>query len=164
MENLVAPHPDFVGRFRGDASSSVLRTCQVRVGTLPGVPPERVLEELGVFEQRLRQAVAFLDAEIPAGEPPGEEQLDAVLQLCGWIHAEWVRIHPFANGNGRTSRLWANFIAMRYRLAPFVRLRPRPAEAAYSATARAAMLGNPQPTIDLFKVLFLSHMKAWTRE
>ena len=34
--------------------------------------------------------------------------------------AEWIRIHPFANGNGRIARLWVNSIAMRYDLRPRV--------------------------------------------
>ena len=66
------------------------------------------------------------------------DQLDAVLDLCAWAHAEWVRIHPFANGNGRAARLWANFIAVRYGLPPFVRLRPRP-DGGYAEAGMKAM-------------------------
>lgn len=32
-----------------------------------------------------------------------------VLELAAWTHAEFVRIHPFADGNGRTSRLIMNY-------------------------------------------------------
>jgi hypothetical protein len=31
----------------------------------------------------------------------------STLLLAAILHGEWVRIHPFANGNGRTARLWA---------------------------------------------------------
>jgi Fic family protein len=63
-----------------------------------------------------------------------------------------VRIHPFANGNGRTARLWANFIAMRYGLPPFVTLRPRPGDD-YGAAAAAAMDGDWRPTERVFRKL-----------
>ncbi|MBA3961352.1 MAG: Fic family protein [Chthoniobacterales bacterium] len=68
-----------------------------------------------------------------------------------WAHNEWARIHPFANGNGRTARLWANWIAMRYGLAPFVRLRPRPAGMAYAEAAAAGMAGQSDAMVPVFR-------------
>ena len=41
-----------------------------------------------------------------------------------------MRIHPYANGNGRVARIWANWVAMRFGLPPFVRIKPRPTGAA----------------------------------
>ena len=73
--------------------------------------------------------IAELDSMLPAGQELDADQLAAIVYLCAWVHAEWVRIHPFANGNGRTARLWANCIAMRYGLSPFIRLRPGPTQA-----------------------------------
>ena len=37
---------------------------------------------------------------------------DNVVELAAWTHAEFVRIHPFADGNGRTSRLIMNYQLM----------------------------------------------------
>jgi hypothetical protein len=59
-------------------------------------------------------------------------------------------IHPFANGNGRTARLWVNSISMRYNLPPFLRLRPRP-DAGYGDAGAEAMRGNWQPTIAMVR-------------
>lgn len=34
------------------------------------------------------------------------------IELAAWIHAEFVRIHPFTDGNGRTSRMIMNYQLM----------------------------------------------------
>jgi hypothetical protein len=80
------------------------------------------------------------------------DQLAAVIDLCAWVHAEWVRIHPFANGNGRTARLWANSLAVRYGLPPFIRLRPRP-NAGYGDAGAKSMQGDWKPTAVVFRRL-----------
>jgi fido (protein-threonine AMPylation protein) len=69
-------------------------------------------------------------------------ELDAIVHLTASIHGEWVRIHPFANGNGRTARVWAAWLALRYRLPLFVSVKPRPDDAAYVSASKASM-GRP---------------------
>jgi len=148
MEGLVAPNADYIGQFRGESG---LELIGVKIGNNDGTPPARVADQLEAFETRLQDAIDFLDRRIPAKTTPDADTLDAVIDVCGWAHAEWVRIHPFANGNGRTARLWANAIAMRYGLPPFVRLRPRPESDAYAAAGAQAMTGTWRPTSDLFR-------------
>jgi Fic/DOC family protein len=82
-----------------------------------------------------------LDKLVPAGHEPDAHQLAAIIDLSAWVHAEWVRIHPFANSNGGTARLWANSIGMRYGLPPFIRLRPRP-NTGYGEAGAKAMQGD----------------------
>jgi Fic family protein len=43
----------------------------------------------------------FADLQFKTELPP--------LELAAWIHAEFVRIHPFRDGNGRTSRMIMNY-------------------------------------------------------
>lgn len=114
-----------------------------------GAPPERVASELAAFEQTLQRAVAALDARYPRAEALDTDGLAAVVDLCAWAHAEWVRIHPFANGNGRTARIWANALLMRYGLPPAIRLRPRP-DGGYGDAGAAAMNGDWRPTVTVF--------------
>lgn len=149
MEGLEMPDSRFVGAFRGEAG---LETVQVRGGPNYGVDSARVAGELSRFEVKLQTLVAQLDASLPVGQEPDVDQLAAIVDLCSWVHAEWVRIHPFANGNGRTARLWANSLAMRYGLPPFIRLRPRP-NAGYREAGAKAMQGDWKPTTVVFRRL-----------
>jgi Fic family protein len=105
---------------------------------------------LGWMPMRCLSAVTRLDALIPVGTEPDADKLSAVIDLCAWAHSVWVRIHPFLNGNGRTARLWANSLGMRYGLPPFVSLRPRP-NSGYEAAAESAMHGKWQPTSTVFR-------------
>jgi hypothetical protein len=149
MEGLDVPDSRFVGAFRGEPG---LENVQIIVGANYGVDSATVAEELARFEAMLQKLVAELDALLPIGQEPDADQLAAIVDLCAWVHAEWVRIHPFANGNGRTARLWANSLAMRYGLPPFIRLRPRP-NAAYGDAGAKAMQGDWKPMAVVFRRL-----------
>ncbi len=149
MEGLNVPDRRYVGAFRGEPG---LERIQVRVGPNYGVDSADVSEELARFERKLQALVAELDALLPMGQELDADQLAAVIDLCAWVHAEWVRIHPFANGNGRTARLWANSLAVRYGLPPFIRLRPRP-NAGYGDAGAKSMQGDWKPTAVVFRRL-----------
>ncbi len=149
MEGLDVPDPRFVGAFRGAPG---LETVQVRVGSNYGVSSADVAPALCLFEAKLQALVAELDTLLPVGVEPDADEQAAILDLCAWAHAEWVRIHPFGNGNGRTARLWANSLAMRYGLPPFIRLRPRP-DAGYGEAGSKAMQGDWKPTAIAFRRL-----------
>lgn len=41
-----------------------------------------------------------------------EKKFDNIIELATWTHAEFVRIHPFVDGNGRTARLIMNYQLM----------------------------------------------------
>lgn len=152
MQGLRVPDGARVGRFRGEPG---LERIGVRVGGRRGAPPGDVARQVEAFISKLGAALEALDSRIPTGAVPGSaDQLNAVLEVCGWAHAEWIRIHPFANGNGRTARLWVNYVAMRYGLPPFVRLRPRPG-ADYGDAGTRAMEGDWQPTVAVIRRLYL---------
>jgi len=149
MKSLKVPDSRLVGAFRGDPG---LEGVQVRVGAHYGVDAVDVAGALGEFETKLQSLVAELDSLIPADYDSNADQLAAILDLCAWVHSEWVRIHPFANGNGRTARLWANSIALRYGLPPFIHLRPRP-NSGYADAGARAMQGDWKPTAIVFRRL-----------
>jgi len=148
MRNLQVPvpNPKFAGAFRGEAG---LEDIQVLIAGRYGVAAPEVATELAHFEQILQQVIGRLDEWIPRDAELDTDQLAAIVEVCAWAHAEWVRIHPFANGNGHTARLWVNSIAGRYGLPPFLRLRPLPA-GAYGIASERAVLGDRAPTVALF--------------
>lgn len=146
MAGLDLPTGVPVGVFRGEPG---MEKCEVRVGRLRGTPPGQVAFELGGFESTLKRVVARLDELVPAQGIPNKDRLAAAIETCVWAHSEWVRIHPFPNGSGRTARLLANALAMRFGLPPFVRLRPRP-DHPYAAVADSSMKGQWAPTVSLF--------------
>jgi hypothetical protein len=159
MKGLEVPRPEYVGRFRGEAG---IETVRVWIAAAEGVAPGQVQQEMEEFEGRLQRAVAALDARYPSGKELDTDGLAAVIDLAAWARAEWVRIHPFANGNGRTARMWANAIFMRYGLDPVVRLRPRP-DGGYGRAAARAMQGDWRPTAAFFERA-LTQLPAGPRE
>lgn len=150
MDGLTPPEPHYVGRFRGEPG---LEGCEVAIGNYRGVVSDNVVEELRKFEEKLQKTVAALDELIKPDQDLSADDVAAIIDLCAWVHSEWVRIHPFANGNGRTARLWANCMAMRYGLPPFVRLRPRP-DGGYGTASAKAMTGQWQPTAQVFRQMY----------
>lgn len=149
MQGLEADDPKYVGAFRGEDG---LEDVQVHVDWIFGIASHEVADALSVFERHLQLVVSHLDSLIAPGKEPNGDEAKGVIDLCAWAHAEWVRIHPFANGNGRTARLWANSLALRYGLPPFLRVRPRPGSV-YEIACAKAMQGDWEPTVDVFHQL-----------
>jgi Fic family protein len=135
------PEPYYAGEIRdSDPQFPELYGYEVRVGSAPGVPSPEVPGELAQLETEIQAVCNRLDAAIPGGAaPPDDATLRAVIAACANVHGESVRIHPFANGNGRTARLWATWIGLRYGLPTFILVKPRPAGEPYAAAAAASM-------------------------
>ncbi len=145
------PVAGYVGHFRGDQGVPELVGYEVGVGpTQPDGYPDRVGRwsaelpaALSSLFTGVTAALAQLDEVLAPGQrPTSVDELEAVVGLTALVHGEWLRLHPFANGNGRTGRLWVAFIALRYSVPIFVSVKPRPADVAYERAARASM-GRP---------------------
>src|SRR3954451_20517502 len=88
------------GTISGEAG---LEDYNVKVGDLPGVQASDVSSELAQFDRKLREAIAELHPLIKPGQELNADDLAAILTLSAWAHPEWIRIHPFANGNVRAA-------------------------------------------------------------
>ena len=140
------PTPNYLGRPRGSADPDlvdyevVLRNPLTGLVLGRGVSAAQVERELTAFEGALTAATATLDVVIATSRPPANhDELLAVVELAAVTHGEWIRIHPYAHGNGRTARTWANWVSMRYGLPPFVRIKPRPDGLMYAHAAHRSM-------------------------
>ena len=153
MQGLDAESPDYVGRFRGEPGFAALAE-DVEIAGVSGTHYSDVGAEVQIFESRVQAAVAALDALYPDANALDEDGRDAVIELAAYAHAEWVRIHPFINGNGRTSRIWSNLIMMRYGMPPVLSMRPRPAGRGYADAASACMSGDSAPLAAYLRKLY----------
>lgn len=75
----------------------VYRNVEVRISGAGHKPP--------VPSEMYRQIKNFF------ADLPYKTDLNAI-ELAAWTHAEFVRIHPFTDGNGRTSRMIMNYQLM----------------------------------------------------
>lgn len=69
---------------------------------------QKVPSRLAAFCEELNSRRASVDKTDPC----------AIYDLSFWAHYELVTIHPWADGNGRTSRLLMNLLQMEYDLLP----------------------------------------------
>lgn len=159
-DGVPLPVPYYAGQVRNsDPRFPELYGYEVAVCPFPGVPSQLVPQELVRLERRAQAAVAGVDRSINVGEQPGTPSaLYSVLVLCSLLHGEWVRIHPFANGNGRTARLWGNWAALRYGLPAFVAVKPRPEGSAYALAAMASMQGDHLPMVAALDQMLRAHL------
>ncbi len=153
------PVPYYAGEVRDtDPAYPELIGYEVAVGTAPGLPSADVPSALVGFETGIKAIIGRMDGVVRVGElPTTASELYAVLECAAIAHGEWVRIHPFANGNGRVARLWVNWVAVRYGLPFFMALKTRPANLVYANAARESMRGNHQPMVAVLLTLLNQH-------
>lgn len=87
------------------------------------------------------------------------------IELAAWAHAEFVRIHPFLDGNGRTSRLLMNYQLLAKGFLP-VSIAKEDRLAYYNALDQYAAHGELGDFADMIAALedkqldkYLAHMK-----
>jgi len=150
--SIALPVPYYAGEVRDtDLAFPELIGYEVMIGSAQGVPSADVPAALVAFEAGMQAVMRQLDPRLPVGTRPASAvDLRAVLLAAAIAHGEWIRIHPFANGNGRIARLWANWAVVRYGLPVFVSLRPRSAGLLYAGAAAASMRCDHDPMATVF--------------
>lgn len=82
------------------------RTVEVTVGQLVPPQPQRIIQLMYQFIDNLNYKIEIaLD-------------INQHIECLIYAHYEFVRIHPFNNGNGKTGRLLMNFLAMKFGYKP----------------------------------------------
>ena len=91
-----------------------------------------------------RQVKAFF-ADLPSKDVKG-------IELTAWTHAEFVRIHLFEGGNGRTSRMIMNYQLMAGGFLPVSIAKENRLEY-FEALETYAVEGNLEPFADMIAAL-----------
>jgi hypothetical protein len=145
------PVASYVGHFRGDPAVKELIDYDVGLGVRlkdgnlekMGVWARQVSDEMEAVLAGLRAVFVELDARLPVGKPPtAPDPILALISFTALAHGECLRVHPFANGNGRIARLLVAFICLRYGLPMFLHIKPRPESEDYVRASRDSM-GRP---------------------
>jgi hypothetical protein len=142
LDGVAIPDVAYRGAFRGSAHPA-LENYEVTVGKLPTTRASDVPAEVDHLISELQDRVLALDELDKQGDPDilTAAFVEAVLETAAWLHGEWVRIHPFVNGNGRTARMWVLWLCGRYALPQLLPLRPRP-DMGYSPASLLSMTGD----------------------
>lgn len=74
------------------------------------------------------------------------------IELAAWTHAEFVKIHPFTAGNGRTSRLIMNYQLMKNGYLP-ISIDKKDRLSYYEALEEYAVNNNLTPFADMIAIL-----------
>lgn len=134
-------YPYFAGNYRGDARFECLLTYSVgvpgdwRVGTIPGL----VAAEMSKFVSAVRAAILALDTGLDLRDLDRATRVNTIVVVASKLFEEFLRIHPYANGNGHIARLLVWFILGRYKIWPLkwtVEPSPPPPYAALIIRAR----------------------------
>ena len=114
------------------------RTTNIIVGQLEPPQPYQVVQLMYQFVDNLNFKISIANTL--------EEKIDCLL----YAHYEFIRIHPFNNGNGRTGRMLMNLVAMKFGFKPLV-LHHREGESRriYIDAMKAADRGNMEPLQNL---------------
>ena len=120
------------------ANAGSYRTTDIELPGAPWPPPSP-------FE------VSALTADLVEEFSRGNEQHPIVQ--AAWLHAQFTRIHPFSDGNGRTGRLLQDFVLMRRGLMP-VGISPDQRDDYYAALGNADD-GTWSPLVELLALLAL---------
>jgi hypothetical protein len=142
LDGIAIPDEAYRGGFRGDAHPA-LHDYEVTVGGLPTTRARDVAGEVSKLISELQDRVSALDELETQGDPSILKPtfVKSVLDTAAWLHGEWIRIHPFVNGNGRTARMWILWLCGRYGLPQLLPLRPRP-DMGYGSASLLSITGN----------------------
>ena len=90
----------------------------VTFGDQRSTPSEFVEKELN---GHIRQGKMFFDDLDSRIRNSSKEDFNiAVITVAVWMHADFIRIHPFRDGNGRTGRLIATYFLRAYGLPAYI--------------------------------------------
>lgn len=113
--------PEYAGRIRGPAPDYLPHWAEF--GNFKAEDHTRVPDACAKLFATLKSTVEHLDALRLTLS--GHDFDDEVIRAAAYVHCEFIRIHPFKNGNGRLARICINYFAWRYGATPMPVARPK---------------------------------------
>lgn len=116
------------------------RTTTVTVGQLTPPEPANVLQLMYQFVDNLNYKINNASSQ--------QNHIDCLI----YAHYEFIRIHPFNNGNGRTGRILMNIVALKFGYKP-IELYHREGDSrrTYIEAMKSADHGNFEPLTSLIR-------------
>ena len=130
----------YAGNYR---QIDVQRPCldvNVEVAGIRGFPPGRVIFEMEQLFTDLPRQLARLETSWPQCSP--QDRAKRLATILGILIGRFIQVHPFVNGNGRTSRLLWAWGLIRFGVPPQVRVRNHPENPTYDQIMGYAMDGD----------------------
>lgn len=81
-----------------------------------------------------------------------EKKFANEIELAAWTHAEFVRIHPFVDGNGRTARLIMNYQLMKNGFLP-ISIKKESRLEYFNTLEEYAVKDNLEPFVEMLSIL-----------
>ena len=144
----------YAGHFRQIDASRPCLQVNVHVGGIAGETPERVWQEVNKMFESLRRNLASLELSWPELLP--DQRATRLAIILGTVVGRFIQIHPFVNGNGRTSRLLWAWGLLRFGVPPQMRVRKHPEYPEYNFVMAKAMQGD----FNHLSLFILSHLLA----
>jgi fido (protein-threonine AMPylation protein) len=148
----------YAGNFRQDDPARPCLGQDVQVGGESGTHYRYVIAEVCQLCESLRVELVNLELSWSLFAPP--ERARKFSTLLAALIGRFIRIHPFINGNGRTSRLLWAWGLLRFGVPIQCRIHPRP-KPPYPEVMRQAMVGNYGP-LALHILRHLAHLPPQT--
>lgn len=129
----------YAGNFRQDNDDLKCLSVNVQVGAKPGAPFQDVDRSMSHLCSEGQYMMSSVHAN--GGGDAAKRFAVAVAYVVG----EFIRVHPFLNGNGRVSRLLWYWLCRRMSVKPQVSVFPRPPSRLYATCMSESMSGNHMP-------------------
>jgi fido (protein-threonine AMPylation protein) len=134
----------YAGNFRGVQSEYPCLASNVGVAGIAGSHFATVRQDVRILFAVIRSHISDLELSWTQISPADRAQ--RLSFIIGNFVGGFIRIHPFMNGNGRTSRLLWRWCLLRFGVSAQCRVHPRPG-LPYGDLMHQAMAGNYIPLV-----------------